>query len=120
MANYFPFTISDYKGTFGIVAAVESPELNSRYFDIFHKYHYEGNGYTWEGIIRQILEQKAPDLLPHLEYDTLEGGFYAYADTKENQLRFLAILVPVFNDDEALEDFVSQADPARMTAGEQG
>ncbi|PUZ30156.1 Immunity protein 51 [Chitinophaga costaii] len=117
MANYFPFTISDYKGTFGIVAAVESPELNSRYFNIFSKYNYEGNGFAWEGIIKQILEKLAPDLLTHVEYDTLEGGFYAYADSKDTQLRILDVLVPVFNDDQVLEDYLSQADPSQMTAG---
>ncbi len=119
MANYFPFTISDYKGTFGIIAATETPELNSRYYDIFNKYEYEGTGYEWEGFIKQILEKVEPSLLPHLEFDPVEGGFYAYADTKETQLRFLDVLCPIFNDDTTLEDYISQVDRSKIEAGEE-
>jgi hypothetical protein len=55
--NHYPFLI--YKdGTYMIAAEIESKALYEQYLPIFEKYNYTGNGYTWEGLIRQILQKK--------------------------------------------------------------
>lgn len=97
---------------FVISAAVESGEILEKYGALFEKYGYEPNGYCWEGHIIQILEQEG--LLDHLDFDPEAGGFYAYADSEKTQLRFIEILSSIFQDLEALENYIKAADRDRI------
>ena len=114
MANYFPFSISENEGHFTILAATESKELYPKYSDFFEKYGYSGNGYCWEGHITQILEKVSPELLKHIDFDPEAGAFYAHADTKENQIKFVELLSPIFSDLKKLEEYVKKADRSRV------
>jgi hypothetical protein len=114
MTNYFPFKIRDNEGHFVIVAETESSELYPKYASFFEKHQYSGNGYCWEGHIIQILEKLNPDLLKHIDFDPEAGAFFAYADTKENQLKFVELLSPIFSDLNKLEKYVSQADRSEI------
>ena len=114
MTNYFPFKISDNNGQFAIIVETESPELYPKYADFFEKYEYSGNGYCWEGHITQILEQLNPELLHHIDFDPEAGAFFAYADTKENQIKIVELLSPIFADFTKLEEYVKKADRSRI------
>lgn len=114
MNTTFPFSLDEFEGQFSIGAELESPDLYPKYYEFFAKHEYEGNGYCWEGHIRQILEQKDPALLDHVEFDPEAGAFFAYADSKENQLRFVALLSPIFSDLAVLEAHVEKADRSRI------
>ena len=114
MANYFPFSISDNEGHFTITVATESKELYPKYSDFFEKYGYTGNGYCWEGHITQVLEKINPDLLKHIDFDPEAGAFYAHVDTKENQIKFVELLSPIFSDLKKLEEYVKKADRSRV------
>jgi hypothetical protein len=114
MTNYFPFELTDISGQFAISAEIEGPELYTNYSEVFEKHDYSGNGYSWEGHIIQILEKIDPELLQHIDFDPEAGGFYAYADTKESQVRFVELLSPIFADMATLEDYIKKADRSRI------
>lgn len=114
MTGYFPFKISDDADHFSITAETEGPELYPKYAGFFEKHAYSGNGYCWEGHITQILEQLDPGLLNHIEFDPEAGAFFAYADTKANQLKFVNLLSPIFSDLSKLEKYVEAADRDRI------
>src|ERR1700683_274564 len=96
--EYFPFELSEANGKFTISADIESKELMLKYDKFFKKYRLEGNGYCWEGLIKQILQKKDKDLLNHLDFDSEAGEFFVYPDSKEHQQKFAAILSPIFSD----------------------
>ncbi|MFC0772569.1 Imm51 family immunity protein [Terrimonas alba] len=112
--KYFPFELLDIEGHFQIVAPIESKDLYPKYYDFFQKHGYEGNGYCWQGHITQILEQLDKSLLKHIDFDPEAGGFYATADTKENQLKFVELLSPIFSDLRKLEEWIKKADRSRI------
>ena len=113
MTNYYPFDVKS-DDNFTISVAIESDDILEKYGDLFEKYEYEPNGYCWEGHITQILEKEDEDLLDHLDFDPEAGGFYAYADSKENQLRFVEKLSPIFQNLKTLENYVKTADRDRI------
>jgi len=55
--KYYPFELQEFDGQFNIVANIESEDLYPKYYDLFQKHGYEGNGYCWDGHITQILEK---------------------------------------------------------------
>ena len=114
MDNTFPFKVMDNDGQYTIIAPLESEDLFNKYYPFFEKHSYEGNGYCWEGHITQILEKKDKELLDHIEFDPEAGAFYAYADSKETQTRFINLLSPIFSDLEQLEEYVKSADRDRI------
>lgn len=114
MTNYFPFKISDSNGRFSIIVEIESPELYPKYAEFFEKHEYSGNGYCWEGHITQILEKLNPELLYHIDFDPEAGAFFAYVDTKENQIAIVELLSPIFANFTKLEEYVVKADRSRI------
>ncbi len=114
MTNYYPFKISSDNGRFAIMVEIEGPELYSKYSKFFEKYEYSGNGYCWEGHITQILEKLNPELLRHIDFDPEAGSFFAIADTKENQIKIVELLSPIFADLSKLEEYVKKANRSRI------
>lgn len=114
ITNYYPFKINDNNGRFNIIVETESSELYPKYADFFEKYEYSGNGYCWEGHITQILEKLNSELLHHIDFDSEAGAFFAYADTKENQIKIVELLSPVFADFTKLTEYVKTADRSRI------
>lgn len=112
--KYFPFELSEIGGKYSISVEIEGGKLYDKYYDIFKKYGYEGNGPCWEGHIKQILEGKNKDLLSHIEFDSEAGGFFAYADSKETQQKFVEILSPIFSNLNILSDWVKKADRSKI------
>src|SRR3954462_10803925 len=74
--KYYPFTVH-HDGTYTITASIESKKLFSQYNPLFVHYGYSGNGYSWEGIIKQILAKENPALLGYMEFDSEAGMFFA-------------------------------------------
>ena len=114
MANYYPFEISDSNGHYLIKAEIESPELFIKYAELFEKFELSGNGYCWAGLITQILEKIDPTLLKHIEFDAEAGAFFANADSKENQIKFVELLSPIFSDLPTLEEYLEDADHSQL------
>jgi hypothetical protein len=114
ITDYFPFKISDDNGQFLIIAEIESEELYPMYLEFFEQHEYSGNGYCWEGHITQILEKLDPELLQHIEFDPEAGAFFAVADTKENQMKMVQLLSPIFSDLSKLKGYILKADRSRI------
>jgi hypothetical protein len=102
--NYSPFIVYN-DGSYMIAAEIETKDLLEKFNPIFEKYGYSGNGYSWEGHIKQILEKENPALLNHIRFDPEAGGFYAFADGEESQLLFAKQLAGIFNNPGKLEFF---------------
>lgn len=114
MSASYPFTTSAEDGEYLIQAGIEDADLHPKYTDFFEEHGYTGNGDTWTGHVIQILEKEDPDLLDELDFDPEAGGFFAYADSKEAQARFVEILSPIFSDLDKLKGYVSAADRDRI------
>ncbi len=112
--NPFPFVIWNEENVFGISVETESKELYDKYHPLFEKYGYSGNGYSWEGHIRLVLEELDPALIAHIDFDPEAGSFFARADSKASQLRFVEILSPVFSNLDKLEVYLKKADRKRI------
>lgn len=112
--KYYPFELQENGGQYHILANIESEALYPKYYDFFQKQGFEGNGYCWEGHITQILEKLDKKLLSHIKFDPEAGAFFANADSKESQLKFVEILSPIFSDMKKLEEWVKKADRSRI------
>jgi hypothetical protein len=112
--KYYPFKLQEIGDHYQIVANIESEDLYPKYYDFFQKHGYEGNGYCWEGHITQILEKLDRKLLSHVDFDPEAGAFFANADSKESQVKFVELLSPIFSDMKKLEEWVKKADRSRM------
>jgi hypothetical protein len=113
IVNYDPFIL--YKdGSYIIAAEIERKELLNKYQPIFEKYEYSGNGYSWEGHIKQILQEENPALLKHLLFDPEAGAFYVFADSEETQRQFAETLSQIFKDIPKLEKYLKRADREKI------
>jgi len=112
--KYYPFELQDFDGQHNIVANIESGDLYPKYYDFFQKHGYEGNGYCWEGHITQILEKLDKSLLTQVDFDPEAGTFFAIANSKESQIKFVELLSPIFSDMKKLEEWVKKADRSRI------
>ena len=113
--KFFPFEIVDIGGRYQIAAQIESPGLYPKYHDFFKSYEYEGNGYCWEGHVTQILEKLDKELLKHIEFNSEGGAFFATADSKASQVKFVELLSPIFSDFRKLGLWVKKADRSRIS-----
>ncbi len=114
MNKYFPFELLEIEGHYQIVVQIEGPDVYPKYYDFFQKYEYEGNGYCWEGHITQILETLDKPLLKHIDFDPEGGAFFATADTKANQIKFVELMSPIFSDLKKLDEWVKKADRSKI------
>jgi len=111
--NYYPFII--YKdSSYMIAAEIESKELFEKYNPIFEKYEYSGNGYSWEGHVKQMLQKENSSLLKHLQFDPEAGGFYVFADSEKTQRQFADIVSKIFKDIPKLEQYLKTADREKI------
>lgn len=115
MSKYFPFETEDYWGNpYPVFSNLKSKDIYMPYYSLFSNLGYEGNGYCWEGHIRQVLKEIDKDLLQQLNFDSQTDVFYAFTNTKECQEKFLQILTPIFSDLDKLEKWVKKADRAQI------
>jgi hypothetical protein len=111
--SYYPFII--YKdGSYMIAAEIEYGESFNKYRPVFEKYGYSGNGYSWEGHIKQMLQKENPSLLQHLQFDPEAGGFYVFADNEKNQRLFADFVSKIFKDIPKLEGYLKSADKSEV------
>jgi len=112
--SLYPFTVTE-DGSHTVLAEIESEDLFVKYLPIFEKYGYSGNGYSWEGIIRQILEKIDPSLLRHLHFNSEGGAFFVDADSEATQQKFLLEVSPIFRNIPRLEQYLKTADRRRVS-----
>ncbi len=111
--NYYPFIVYN-DNNYMVAAEIESPELFMKYSPIFERNNYSGTGYSWEGVIQQVLEKERPELLKHIQFDLEAGGFYIFADNAVNQRIFAVYVSKFFKDTTILERYLKIADRSRI------
>jgi len=111
----YPFLVSEDDDQITIQVATESDEIMGKYVPLFEEFTYSGNGYTWEGLIMQLLEKENPAILDEIEFDSEAGTFVAYTGSRTAQAEFIKTVVPVFKDPESLRPFLKQADRSRVS-----
>ena len=109
LGNPYPF-FAQQDEQFTVSASIESKELFEKYNPLFVKYGLSGNGYSWDGVITQILQKENPLLLKVIDFDSEAGGFYVYTNSKDAQTEFLITLCPIFNDLKLLESYFKSLD----------
>lgn len=112
--NYFPFELAEAAGRFTITVSVEDKKVMDKYHALFTSYGFSGNGYTWETLIKHILENKNSALLQQIIFDSEAGSFYAYTTSKGFQDQFAKLLVPIFADEDRLRSFAEKVRPEEM------
>jgi hypothetical protein len=113
-STYLPFEMYFEGRDFDIMVYVEEDSLFNIYEPIFAKHGYSGNGYSWEGLIEQIIKKLNPELLNHIMFDSEAGAFFAIADSRESQIRFGKLLQPIFSDLSILEKYIQEADRSKI------
>ncbi|HRZ78980.1 MAG TPA: Imm51 family immunity protein [bacterium] len=106
----FPFTADE-----NIVNVnLEDKEIFEKYYPLFEKYNIEGNGYAWEGMIKQILEKMKPELIEHLEFDSEGSSFCVYSDSEKVQKEFVKTIAPIFSDIQKFENWLKEIDKKKL------
>ena len=109
--NYYPFELAGIEGMYTITVPVEEKKIMDQYHKLFTSYGFSGNGYTWEALIRHILEKENKSLLPEINFDSEAGAFYAWTTEKDSQVQIVKLLAPIFADDKRLRSFAEKLRP---------
>ena len=76
---------------------------------LFREYAFSGKGYSWECLIKQILEKENSQLLSRGEISSLTNNFYFWADSKESQRQFAVFISAKFRDSNILKAYLKTA-----------
>ena len=68
---------------------------------LFESRGFQGGGYTWEGIVRSLIEMRIPDALPQLSLGAEADNMYVYCSSRE-LLEDVAALIRAAIDDPQL------------------
>jgi Immunity protein 51 len=111
LQNYFPFQLAGINGMYTITVPVEDKKVMDQYHKLFTSYGFSGNGYTWEALIKHILETKDKALYQQINFDSEAGSFYAWTTTKESQVQFAKLLAPIFAEEKQLRSLAEKFRP---------
>ena len=79
------------------------------YNKLFREFEFSGKGYSWECLIRQILEKENSQLLSRGEIHSITNNFYFWADSKESQMDFAVFVSGKFRDSTILKGYLKTA-----------
>jgi hypothetical protein len=68
---------------------------------LFDERELQGGGYTWEGIVRSLIEMRMSDVLPQLSIGAEADNMYIYCSSRET-LEGVATLIRAAIDDQQL------------------
>jgi len=111
LENISPFYYGVHHIDFGyaINASIEGG-IYDEFNGFFESRGYSGNGYTWRGIIENIINEETPELARHITYDEEAGFFCMYVDSEANRNRVLHVIVPYFSDQDKLGSYLETID----------
>lgn len=107
MEDLSPFGLTEIEpGSFSLLSSQFED-----YEEIFNECGYEGGGYDWAGVAKQIIRADAPDLQDRLKFDS-EGSMFCAYGSDEAALKELGELMrDTFADVERLKVTIKAADP---------
>jgi hypothetical protein len=68
---------------------------------LFESRKFQGGGYTWEGIVRSLIEMRMPEALPQLSLGAEADNMYVYCSSRE-LLEDLAALIRAAIEDQQI------------------
>ena len=106
--NYPPFILytDNYDSTYLVRADLNSLNYEDPYTKLFREYGFSGKGYSWECVVKQILEIENKQLLSRGEISSLTDNFYFWADSKESQKQFAVFVSERFRDTSILKTYL--------------
>ena len=69
----------------------------------------QGGGYTWVALIKAVLENESPELMPQIEFDPEGDAFFAYAASEDNANRIKAVIERLSSDINYREKYIKIA-----------
>ena len=107
MADISPFKLTETEpGSFSLLCSEFQPHEST-----FVECGYEGGGYDWEAVARQIIRSHAPHLAERVNFDPEGSMFCAYGQDKEALEELGVLMRDTFNDKDALSTAIKEADP---------
>lgn len=79
--------------------------------EVFDACGLEGSGYEWEGLARVFLEEKLPELMEVIEFDSEADMFCVYSKDTEALRQMIRRFKTVCEDRACILDLLSRAEP---------
>ena len=79
-------------------------------FQIFDELELQGGGYTWEGIIRSLINSKMPGDAESLDVGAEADNAYVYSTSEPALAALRELIINVDQDSVALREAISNAD----------
>lgn len=72
---------------------------------------FEGSGYDWDGLARVFLEERCPDCIDNIEFDSEAGMFCAYSKNTAALQEFICSFREACEDSALISDLLNRAEP---------
>lgn len=105
-----PFTLDNIDGTVS-VTMYTSHKYKKHLFKTRKKEGFDGSGYDWESLARVFLQEKAPDLIDKIEFDSEHLCFVAYSTDEDAMKRFILMFKETCENDKLIADIFSRTEP---------
>lgn len=107
MADLSPFKLIETEpGSFSLLSSEFAP-----YEEVFAACGYEGGGYDWEAVGRQVIRASAPHLGERVRFDPEASMFCAYGNDQAALEELGQKMSETFADLEKLKAAIEAADP---------
>lgn len=110
MTDLSPFGLSDIADGEDVTFYLSMSRFDD-YEEIFRACGYEGGGYDWEAVARQIIRASAPHLAERIRFDPEGSLFTAYGNDQDALIELATHMKKVMADKESLTATINAADP---------
>lgn len=105
-----PFTMDIIDGNVS-VTLYTSHKYKKRLFKTRKKEGFDGSGYDWESLAQVFLQEKAPDLIEKIDFDSEHLCFVAYSTDEDAMKRFIIMFKETCENDKLITDIFSRTAP---------
>ncbi len=103
-----PFTWSEYKETASV--CLDAGIYLQEVFDSRADEGFEGSGYDWESLAKVFLDEKCPELISEINFDSEAGMFCVYSKNMEALQKFILNFKNACMDKTLILDLFSRAE----------
>lgn len=101
-----PFTWSEYKETASVCL-----DAGMYLQEVFDEVGFEGSGYDWESLAKVFLDEKCPELISEINFDSEAGMFCVYSKNMKALQKFILSFKNACMDRTLILDLFSRAEP---------
>lgn len=108
---FAPCVLHDHEGSFSLTfAAFDANGADT----VFEEAGFDGGGYGWEGVVRALVQMKAPKLKKKLSYDPEASMFCAVSKDRDALVQVADLIRNAVGDSALLREAIANADPDIM------